>query len=195
MSSARKHRHRHRLHPAASAEHQFRRRLSAGFDRKGEGRGVFRRADAHGGVEGKWRAAATGGDDMTDPTRYRLPAPIYRSEQAASLQPLRDAPGSVDDHPSRTMPMFPTARKRSKARRLQRIGVSLCISVLAITRLGTKGYLSFKFPRLTDIGEGYRIGPKYQSMNLGTGWLGAPRPEGVGLMGACKLWFGSVFLT
>ena len=34
------------------------------FDRKGEGRGVFRRADADGGVEGKWRAAAVGGRDV-----------------------------------------------------------------------------------------------------------------------------------
>jgi hypothetical protein len=53
-----------RLHPAASPEHQFRRRLPAGFDRKGEGRGVFRWANANGGVEGKWRASAVGDRDV-----------------------------------------------------------------------------------------------------------------------------------
>ena len=34
MSSARRYRHRHRLHPAASPKHQFRRRLPAGLTEK-----------------------------------------------------------------------------------------------------------------------------------------------------------------
>ena len=46
------------VHSTARPKHQFRRWLSAGFDRKGKGKGVYRRSHADGSVEGKWRPSA-----------------------------------------------------------------------------------------------------------------------------------------
>lgn len=81
-SRAGKHSNCHRLHAAARRNHQFGRRISAGTHRKGEGRGVLRRANADGCTSFDGVAFADGAEMTwfrTKCAQYRtMPLSCYR---------------------------------------------------------------------------------------------------------------------
>jgi hypothetical protein len=77
-----------------------------------------------------------------------MAARVDLKSQAAALRLRGKAPDLAADHSWKTTLMLPTARKRSKARRPLRIGVSSFISILIIPGIGTKGYPSFKFLKI-----------------------------------------------